>query len=621
MKNLQIMQNIKCQLLDLWIENTEKPLTAVEYLGLFHEVMLQEFHIKKIEYLNLENDILYPLTTSSEGYYISNGIPYLLLAPYLEQRHQFPNLLIEKLKPYFEYAGDVLILEENDKILGMFVIERTSTWNAFAQTSFVGKLEKLLSNTVRMIKCHQKNSYEKMLNRELYEMTEVFHSTMDINHILEAMIHGIKRIFPQFNSKLILSNDQDRREIEDVYVFDYLLERPSTIEAFVSGEMTIEHATDINNRLLNAPIIGKQGIYGVLQIFAPMDYRFSSKGKKFIQHLVQTSGNALENAKLYHQSHHLVSDLQLINETSHRLNMKLNKEEILSFLTKQLNKSFTPAEICFVLVDHDEFQYAKETSAFFYKEDARIYSNYIAKHFANSIDPLFVADFDNLVDQSVIYNSMMVVPIIIREKVQGYCAILHHDSYYFSFESFKLMQSLIRHSSLAISNILLREQLQEMVDRDHLTKLYARKYLDRYVESSMEEDEYGSFVLFDIDNFKMVNDTFGHQTGDLILKTIGEQLQLYIQEEGICARWGGEEMAIYLPNKNTNEAIDIVNNIIKMIPNVTKPSVTISSGIAEWRNDLNLTYQSLFQNADDALYEAKNNGKNQYSLFEALNTR
>ncbi|RIJ66701.1 sensor domain-containing diguanylate cyclase [Rummeliibacillus sp. POC4] len=622
LRSLQIMQSIKSQMLDLWIENAKKPLTAVEYLELFKGIMSKEFNINKVEYLSIENDVLYPLSTSSDGYYISNGIPFLLVEPYLNQRHHFPNRLVNTLKHYFDYAGDVLILKDNcdkencDKI-GMIILEESSLWNSFAQTPFVDELENLLRDTVKMIKITQNIIYEKKLSQELFEMTEVFHSTMDVDHILEAMIHGVKRIFPKFPSKLILSNDQDRIKIEDVYVFDYLLERPSTIEAFVSGEMTIEHATDINNRLLNAPIKGKQGIYGVLQIFAPTEYRYSSREKRFIQHLTKTSGNALENAKLYHQSHRLVSDLQMINETSQRLNMKLNKEEILSFLTKQLKRSFEPSEICFALLNEDEFQNANGTTAFFYRKESKIYCDYISNHFSNSVDPLFVAEFDSLVEEKIPYNSMMVVPIIVREKVQGYCAILHQDSYYFSFDSFKLMQSLIRHSSLAISNILLREQLQEMVDRDHLTKLYAREYLERYIESSMSEDNCGTFVLLDIDNFKMVNDTFGHQMGDLILQSIGEQLQLCIQDEGICARWGGEEMAIYLPSKKANETVEIVNHIINLIPSVTEPSVTLSSGISEWHNDFKLSYKRLFQNADVALYKAKNSGKNRYCLFSS----
>lgn len=619
MRDLQIMQNIKCQLLDLWIKYVDKPLNAIEYLELFKGILFDEFQIENVGYLHFEHDKLYPLILSKGGQNLSKGIPLLPLLPYLEQRHQSPHLLVEKLKPYIEFAEDILLIEEGEDTIGILVLEETPMWKDFAKASNVIELEKLMSDMVRMIASYRKDAYETKLNHELFEMTEIFHSTMDVNHILEAMVQGVKRIFPEFKSKLILSNDQDRRNIEDVHVFDYLLERPSTIEAFVSGETTLEYAKDINCRLINAPIKGKQGIYGVLQIFAPIGYIIGAREKKFIQHLTKTSGNALENAKLYHQSHRLVSDLQLINETSQRLNMKLNKGEILSFLTEQLNKSFKPSEISFVLVEKNQFEKIKGTSAFFYEQESEIYTTYIMNHFKKSADPLFVADFDNLVKEKAKYNSMMVVPIIIREKVQGYCAILHSEPYYFSFDSFKLMQSLIRHSSLAISNILLLEQLQEMVDRDHLTKLYARKYLDRFVENSLNTDEFGSFVLFDIDNFKMVNDTFGHQTGDAILITIAEQLQQKIQNDGICARWGGEEMAIYLPNKKLYDTIEIVDSIIQTIPKVTNPSVTLSSGVAIWESNLGFTYHSLFQNADIALYEAKNNGKNRYCLYQSSN--
>ncbi|MBK3493602.1 sensor domain-containing diguanylate cyclase [Viridibacillus sp. YIM B01967] len=613
----QTMQNIKCQILDLWTDLIGENLNNDEYLTLLKEIFFQYFDITNSEYLYLGKGMYFPVSVDAENGNITNGIPFAVLEPYFHQQYQFPNAFISILKEKYDFADDAILLRDaNQKPFGIIILQKTERWRDFATTKHIHDFVVLISSVIQLIQKNYKANYEKKLNKELVRMTGIFHSSMDIDRILKAVLQGVSSAFPTFKSKLILSNDQDRHLTVDTHMFDYMSERTSTIEAFVSGDMTIEQATDLKCRLLNAPIKGRQGIYAVLQIFAPYDYVFVKREKDFIKHIAQTSGNALENAKLYHQSHRLVSDLQLINETSHRLNMKLNQEEMLVFLAKQLTKSFSPNETCFVLKGHDEYQVTTGSTAFFFGNSCEPYLKHVTDHFERSTDPLFVADFSNLVDDKVAFMSMMAIPIIIREKVHGFSIVLHNKPYFFSFDSFKLMQSLIRHSSLAISNTILREQLQEMVDRDHLTKLFARKYLDRYVEMSMDKDESGVFVLMDIDNFKMVNDTYGHQTGDAILVTIARHLTEMVQGKGICARWGGEEIAVYLPNQTFVESIDLVGKIIASIPKVTVPSVTVSSGVAVWHKELQANFQSVFQNADIALYEAKNNGKNQFRLFQ-----
>ncbi len=156
------------------------------------------------------------------------------------------------------------------------------------------------------------------------------------------------------------------------------------------------------------------------------------------------------------------------------------------------------------------------------------------------------------------------------------------------------MQSLIHHSSLAIANSILRNQLQEMVDRDHLTKLYARSYLDQYVEKSLKKDHSGMFLLIDIDNFKRVNDTYGHQIGDKILVQIAMKLNETIGTQGICARWGGEEMSVYVPNIDEKESIQLASTIVAMIPDATDPQVTISAGLITWDQNYRPAFQSVF---------------------------
>jgi len=273
-------------------------------------------------------------------------------------------------------------------------------------------------------------------------------------------------------------------------------------------------------------------------------------------------------------------------------------------------------EICFLFKDENGLEITEASTALFSVPQGKVYIDYVQNHFENTQDPLFIADFSRLIAEDVIYKSIMAIPLIMEERITGFSIVLHREPYFFSFDSFKLMQSLIHHSSLAISNSILRNQLQDMVDRDHLTKLFARSYLDTFVEKSLLQDDSGMFMLIDIDNFKCVNDTYGHQVGDEVLVQIGAQLKKMIGTRGICARWGGEELSVYVPNILQHEALQMAQQIVGAIPQSTNPKVTISAGLITWNKSARLDFQSVFLYADTALYNAKHNGKNQVCMFD-----
>lgn len=617
--HLQMLKYIKSDVLSFWVSSNEEQTSYNGYFYSLKQCLKKHLKIDNAAFLSFEGNSLIPIEEMASLTIETklNAVSWLMIeASFYQQKVVEIPYVLKARQAYLKMTDMVLFQVEGKQPIGVLLVEATETWTDFMTSEYGEECIEILSKVLQMIRDNLDVKINEDQYRKLYNMTDLFHSTMDIDLILENVLKNIRDNFPDFNVELILSNDQDRHTTIDIKLFDYLSERPATIEAFVSGDLTTELASDLNCRLLNAPIKGRQAIYGILQVSAPTTYLFSTTEKDFVRMLAQASGNALENAKLYHQSHRLVSDLQLINETSHRLNMRIDIHEMLLFLQKQLLKSFQPMEVCFAFKKNDTFEVTGASTSLFSSEEGKTYIKHVEKHFTQTNDPLFIADFSRLTPRQIEYRSIMAIPILMEEKINGFSIVLHKEPYFFSFDSFKLMQSLIHHSSLAIANSILRTQLQEMVDLDHLTKLYARSYLDQFVEKSLEYDKSGMFLLIDIDNFKRINDTYGHQVGDKILVQIAVQLRETIGSRGICARWGGEEMSVYVPNINEKEALELASKIVEIIPSATDPQVTISAGLITWDERDRPAFQAVFLHADTALYEAKNSGKNRFCIHD-----
>lgn len=159
--------------------------------------------------------------------------------------------------------------------------------------------------------------------------------------------------------------------------------------------------------------------------------------------------------------------------------------------------------------------------------------------------------------------------------------------------------------------------LEYQASHDKLTGLYNRnKFDDIYSKEIKRARRYSndlSMIIFDVDNFKTINDTFGHQIGDEVLKDIAKISLENIREQDISSRWGGEEFMILLPQTNKNGAEIVANKIRNSIENhsFTNNSlkITTSFGVAQFcvKND---NEDSFMSKADKLLYKAKETGKN-----------
>lgn len=127
----------------------------------------------------------------------------------------------------------------------------------------------------------------------------------------------------------------------------------------------------------------------------------------------------------------------------------------------------------------------------------------------------------------------------------------------------------------------------------------------------------------DIDHFKDVNDKYGHEAGDIVLKDIANLMLNFFRKTDICCRYGGEEMLIILYDSNIDNALDKIELFRKNIANlkfsfVELFSVTASFGISEFPKD-GEDAESLIKAADAALYQSKNNGRNRVTVFDSPN--
>jgi len=167
---------------------------------------------------------------------------------------------------------------------------------------------------------------------------------------------------------------------------------------------------------------------------------------------------------------------------------------------------------------------------------------------------------------------------------------------------------------------------------DSLMSISNRRHLDQKLEDEFSKaaryDLAFSILMIDIDHFKYVNDAYGHDTGDIVLKRIGELIKALIRESDTVARYGGEEIMVLCPLTNGQHATwlgerlrleieqcDMLSSDIK--ENEEKLYVTVSIGVAEFSSDI-FSVKDLVKRADEAMYQAKDEGRNRVCVYDNL---
>jgi diguanylate cyclase (GGDEF)-like protein len=208
------------------------------------------------------------------------------------------------------------------------------------------------------------------------------------------------------------------------------------------------------------------------------------------------------------------------------------------------------------------------------------------------------------------------VDILLPEKM-GKIRMVFENLEIMNFSA-ALFSEIAVHFSMTLKNSLAHEKVKELATKDSLTGLFNRRVFDELLSVEMKRKELMpvSLLLVDLDDFKKINDNFGHPAGDEVLRTIGKILKEGCRGSDLVARYGGEEFAIMLPATTSSVAFDIAKRLRSRIAGTVyvfdgkAVSLTASIGIAQTSGGRSDAITQLVSRADQALYHAKKSGKN-----------
>ena len=324
---------------------------------------------------------------------------------------------------------------------------------------------------------------------------------------------------------------------------------------------------------------------------------------------------------------------EALADTASIINSSLNLDEVLNRILENVGKVVPHDTVNIALVDENgvaRFTKVKGYEKYGTREqvlsiEERVEDVPNLKKMAESgkptITPDTASDPDWIKDLpgSGWIRSFIGAPIKRKDKLLGFINLDAATPNFFETRHLKRLQALADQAAIAIENAQLFKEMEKLAITDSLTGLYNRRFFFAFAENEIERSRrYNkdlSIIMMDIDHFKKINDKFGHQIGDQVLKEIAEICLSILRKVDVMCRYGGEEFAVLLPETEVGDAAHAAERMCTAISSLRLKtekgdvSVSVSIGVAEMDKSRG-SFEKLLAAADGALYSAKEAGRN-----------
>ncbi|MEO0094834.1 MAG: diguanylate cyclase [candidate division WOR-3 bacterium] len=409
-----------------------------------------------------------------------------------------------------------------------------------------------------------------------------------------------------------------------------ILERKSVlIKEFVqsSDELGYYRGDVRISSVMIAPILILDRVEGIFVVDRKVD-SFTDEDKILFDEATKGIGFLISMLRLYEKERYESKYLSSIAELARRLQRGLELKTIVSDTVRSLKSVLNCDELSIASVDELNNQgnvlestYLKDNTKFGLDEGlvglVVKHRNYIMKEDLSEGNLIVLKK-----GEKKNRGSFLGVPVKGDNEILGVIWLEDHRKKRFGDEDVEALHILASQLTLAWQRAIFYERVKELSIRDGLTGLYNHRHFQELLEHELKRQKELVLMLFDIDYFKKINDTYGHQAGDEVLKFIGR----LISQTGIAGRYGGEEFAIILPGTNLKKSVEIAVrlkdhvNKSEIIFNQCKIKFTISIGIAHYPKDAKNRID-LIEKADRALYSAKETGRNKIVIAKSINIK
>ena len=388
------------------------------------------------------------------------------------------------------------------------------------------------------------------------------------------------------------------------------------------------------------PLSHSGSTYGLLVIYNSV---ISPEESISILEFCKLVSLVLKNLTLQNGYDKCIDNMEILNMAAARLTLQLHNTEALYEAILDIATKLFKAEKGSLMLPENNSLVIKAVKGInkWLAQDIRVkIGEGIAGKVFRDGSPLFASDIEKIelphIKPKHRYKtgSFISVPLKFGSETIGILNISDRTTgEEFTERDLNLINHFATYASIAlkISNYCtLVEQMKELSITDPLTGLFNRRLLrERFIEEIHRSERYDStfsLAIFDIDDFKLFNDTEGHLAGDTVLKELASIARRCIRLNDILSRFGGEEFAVLMPQTNKEEAFVVAERIRKSIKESSmhkwekypRPSITVSIGIASFPHN-GRTIDELTEHADVALYKAKSMGKDRTVIYKDQN--